>query len=117
LRLNRPATYFFSDILIEVVLDFRNLAGWQLAIPGLSQTVFVGAVDGDARDDLNQREETAFVLVGPQLSLLHSFGFSSSLQPTRKHFVTATTRSRSAGSGRCSVGVGYALERWARSAP
>lgn len=87
LRLRVPATYFFTDISIEVVLDFRDLRGWVLRLPGTRIVADVGGADAAALRSLNERGESAFVLIGRQLSLVHVFGSSPSLASVQKRVV------------------------------
>lgn len=119
LRLRRPATFFLGDILIEVVLDFRDLRGWRLELPGSSPVVDVGDVGDDESRTLNASEATSFVLRGPKLNLMYSFNFSESLQTVRKHFVyrdDAQPDPPEAVVGQ-RPGVGYALEQWEAVGP
>ena len=119
LRLRRPATFFLGDILIEVVLDFRDLRGWRLELPGSSPIVQVGDVDNDESRALNASEATSFVLRGPNLNLMYSFSFSESLKTVRKHFVyrddVQPDPPESVEGQR--PGVGYALEQWEEVGP
>jgi hypothetical protein len=119
LRLNRPATWFFGDILVEVVLDFRDLRGWRLQLPGRPWVVGVGETDADTRRALNRSEQASFVLIGPRLSLLHSFGFSDSLQSVRKRFIYRDDRTPDPPEAALGQrpGVGYALELWDEVGP
>jgi hypothetical protein len=76
--------------------------------------VEVGRADAAVVDALNQRGDTSFALVGPQLSLVQVFGFSSSLKSVQKHLVyregaTPDPPESVAGS---NPSVGYRLERW-----
>jgi hypothetical protein len=116
LRLRVPPTYFFHDILIEVVLDFRDLRGWRMHLPGFPQ-VEVGRVDPTLQRWLNQRDDTSFALLGPQVNLAHSFDFTPSLATVRRRFVY---RDGDEGDPPESVvgsrpGVGYALDQWERA--
>jgi hypothetical protein len=114
LRLRVPATYFFTDISITVVLDFRDLRGWRFHLAGAPVTFDIGHADTAAVSALNQRDDTSFALVGPQLSLVQIFGFSSSLETVRKRLVyregAAPDPPESVAGANPSVG--YNLERW-----
>lgn len=113
LRLNFPPTYFFSDIVIEVVLDFRNLDGWQLDLPNRHERVRIGDV-GDEAAALNRITETSFALVGPRVTFVQTFAVSPSLEPVYKHFIyrdDPRPDPPEAVVGQ-KPGIGYGLERW-----
>lgn len=114
LRLRVPATYFFTDISIEVLLDFRDLRGWRFHLMGAPAVVDVGRADDAVVGALNRRSDTSFALRGPQLSLVQVFGFSPSLESVDKKLVyreglTPDPPESIAGS---YPSVGYRLERW-----
>lgn len=114
LRLRVPATYFFTDISIEVLLDFRDLRGWRFHLTGMPAMVDVGRADAAVVGALNRRSDTSFALLGPQLSLVQVFGFSPSLESVDKKLVyregpTPDPPESIAGS---YPSVGYRLDRW-----
>lgn len=114
LRLNFPPTYFFSDIVIEVVLDFRDLDGWRLDLPRRSERLRIGEIDGGVVADLNRADDTTFALVGDRVTLVQMFGVSASLDPVSKRFIYRDTAQPHAPEDVAGEhpGVGYALEDW-----
>ncbi len=114
LRLNHPPTYFFSDIVIEVVLDFRDLFGWQLYLPQRRERLRVGEIAASRISELNLIDDTTFALVGPQVTLVQTFSVSNSLRAVYKHFIYRDGIQPDPPESVVGQrpGVGYGLERW-----
>ncbi|MBI3783626.1 MAG: hypothetical protein HY270_09505 [Deltaproteobacteria bacterium] len=114
-RLNFPPTYFFSGIHVRVVLDFRDLRGWQVEVPGNGRTFAVdGSMNADKRA-LSQRGDKWIALRGPETTLLQGIELSPSLASVRRRLWYR--ESLSAGDPPEDFpgelpGVGYGLDHW-----
>lgn len=86
-HLNRPATYWVSDVRIEAVLDFHSLAGWQVIIPGRAEVVIAGTGMDAAKQAINESSATWFALRGPTRTLVQSMRVSPSLMSTQRRLV------------------------------
>jgi hypothetical protein len=114
LRLNFPPTYFFSDIVIEVVLDFRDLHDWLLYLPQSSVRLRIGDMPAAVVAALNRVDETTLALIGPRVTLVQTFGISPSLEPVSKRLVyrDSTEPQPPEDVPGERPGIGYALEDW-----
>jgi hypothetical protein len=114
LRLNHRPTYFFSDIVIEVILDFRDLVGWQLYLPRRQERLNVGEIAARRISELNLLDDTTFALIGAQVTLVQTFSVSSSLQTVYKHLIYRDGLDPDPPESVAGQrpGVGYGLERW-----
>lgn len=117
LRLRFPAAYFFSDIQIRAYVDFRDLRGWQLLLPGHGSPI---AIDGRMTPEeaaLGAQVPEWFALRGPQVTLVQFFGLSPSLRTVQRRFFyrddIAVTDPPEAAPGEIP-GVGYELVDWER---
>src|SRR5262249_21359174 len=68
LRLNFPPTYFFTDITIRALLDFRDLRGWSVVVPSLSDPIPIDGTMTLAKESVNRLPDTWFALQGPQIT-------------------------------------------------
>jgi hypothetical protein len=68
LRLNFPPAYFFRGIEVQAALDFRDLRGWTVWVPG-GPVGIVGAMTGSSMARLNARDGEWLALTGPEVTL------------------------------------------------
>jgi len=117
LRLNFPATFFFHDIRVRAVLDFRQLHGWQVLTEGLPQPLTVDGRMTAAKRALNRETGNWFALRGPDITLLQVFESSESLHAVRRRLVYREDADGvdppEAVRGE-HPGVGYQLDQWQR---
>jgi hypothetical protein len=115
LRLNFPPTYFFGNILIRVIIDFRDLGGWSVAAPSLPAPIRIDGVMTAEKALLNDVTDTWFALVGPEITLVQSMDLSPSLASLRQRLLyredtqLAEPPEEVPGS---LPGIGYQLDRW-----
>jgi hypothetical protein len=114
LRLNFPPTYFFYPITVRAVLDFRDLRGWHLLVPGLPAPVVVGDLDPAVIDRLNQLPGDWFALIGPGVTLLQTLGVSPSLATVERRLLyrEQTDPDEPEAVAGEMPGVGYRLTNW-----
>lgn len=114
LRLNFPPTYFFGDIRIQVLLDFRDLRGWELLVPGAAP-ISIGEGMDDTKHALSEKGREWFALKGPDVTLVQYLGLSSSLDSVRRRLIYREARvvtfPPESEPGELP-GVGYELDRW-----
>jgi hypothetical protein len=117
LRLNFPATFFFHDIEVRAVLDFRDLRGWQVLADGVPQPLVVGGPMTETKRALNRETGTWFAVGGPTITLLQLFESSESLRTVRRRLVyreaNRTVDPPEDVPGE-HPGIGYQLEGWQR---
>ena len=114
LRLNFPPRYFFGDIAIQAVLDFRDLSGWSVLAPSLHAAIRIDGVMTPQKQALNQLTDSWFALLGPQITLVQTLGVSPSLSSVRRHLLyreSATPDPPEAVPGE-RPGIGFRLDRW-----
>jgi len=114
LRLNFPPTYFFGNIIVRAVLDFRDLRGWELIVPGMPDPIPIDGVMTPLKAALQQLPETWFALRGPEITLVQTLSVSPSLAATRRRLfyredMTVEIPESIAGE---LPGIGYQLDRW-----
>src|SRR5262249_30779333 len=115
LRLNFPPTYFFSNIVIRVVLDFRDLRGWTVLVPSLPAPI---AIDGQMtaeKEAVNALPDSWFALVGPQLTFVQTLDVSPSLASVRRRLLYREDPEVSEPPEEVPgevPGIGYQLDRW-----
>jgi hypothetical protein len=116
LRLNFPPRYFFGDIAVETVLDFRDLSGWSVLVPSLHGVIPIDGAITPQKEALNQLTDSWFALLGPQFTLIQTLGVSPSLSSVRRHLLyrqSATPPAPEAVAGQ-RPGIGFRLDRWHR---
>jgi hypothetical protein len=114
LRLNFPPRYFFGDIAIETVLDFRDLRGWSVLVPSLHGAIPIDGVMTPQKQALNQLTDSWFALLGPQIALVQTMDVSPSLSSVRRHLLyreSNTSHPPEAVPGE-RPGIGFRLDRW-----
>ena len=114
LRLNFPPTYFFTDIVIRAVLDFRDLRGWSVLVPSLPQPIPIDGVMTDQKTALNSQQDSWFALTGPGITLLNALQVSPSLATTRRRLFyreTGQAQPPESAPGE-EPGIGYQLDQW-----
>jgi hypothetical protein len=114
LRLNFPPTYFFGNIVAQVVLDFRSLRGWSIVAPSLSAPLLIDGAMTAQHAALNRLPDSWFALVGPEVTLVQTMDVSPSLASVRRRLLF---REGSNPEPPESVvgeepGVGYRLDEW-----
>jgi hypothetical protein len=113
-RLNFPPTYFFGDIAVETVLDFRDLRGWLVQAPAVQPPVEIGSLSGEAVRALNAEAADWFALIGPRAQLVQFLAVSASLAPLDKRLAfraAPAAREPESVAGEMP-GVGYVLRGW-----
>ncbi len=114
LYLNFPPTYFFSDIVVRAILDFRDLKHWALLIPSVPDLIAINGVMTGAKRAVNNSADSWFALEGPDITLLNALEVSPSLATTRRRLVyreTETPDPPEAVPGE-EPGIGYQLDQW-----
>ncbi len=114
LRLNFPPTYFFTDIMIRAVLDFRDLRGWSVLVPSLPQPIPIDGVMTGQKVALNSQPDSWFALTGPGITLLNALQVSPSLATTRRRLFyreTGQAHPPESAPGE-EPGIGYQLDQW-----
>ncbi len=114
LRLNFPPRYFFSNISVKAVLDFRDLRGWSVLTGDMPAGLPIDGTMTAAKRALNMRTESWLALVGPRVTLLQTMGVSPSLASVRQHLLydeSAAPDPPEAVPG-TEPGVGFELNRW-----
>ncbi len=117
LRLNFPATFFFHDIQVRAVLDFRNLHGWQVLTENVPQPLTVDGRMTEAKRALNRETGRWFALRGPDVALLQLFESSESLRTVRRRLVYREEGGAvdpPEGVRGEHPGIGYRLDEWQR---
>jgi hypothetical protein len=115
LHLNFKPTYFFTDIDVRVVLDFRDLRGWGVLVPGRRGLVRIDGSMNAAKTEINSQTEPWFALLGPQLTLVQRLDLSPSLEKVRlRLFYAEGSRPRDPPEDVAGQlpGIGYRLDRW-----
>lgn len=116
LFLNFPPTYFFGDIDVRVILDFRDLRGWSLTVPSLPAPIPIDGTMTAQKEALNHLPDTWFALHGPRITLLQTMTVSPSLASVRRRLFyregdSASPEPSEAVAG-AEPGFGYQLDRW-----
>ena len=114
LRLNFPPTYFFADIVVRVVLDFRGLHGWLLQVPSVAESIRLDGQTTPTKEALNRATDSWFALRGPHITLVQTMEVSSSLATVRRRFffhesVAASPPEALPGE---QPGIGWQLDQW-----
>jgi hypothetical protein len=114
LRLNFPPTFFFRGIEVRAVLDFLDLAGWEVIAPGLGESFTVGTAPKRAHEKMNRLRGDWFALRGPAVTFVEILTVGPTLSSLRRELVY---REGNGGRGPEDVpgempGIGYRLTRW-----
>jgi len=115
LRLNFPPTYFFGNIVVRVVLDFRDLRGWSVLTPSLSAPLAIDGTMTAQKVALNGFSDAWFALLAPQLTLVQTMDVSPSLASVRRRLLYREDASRPEPPESVpgeEPGVGYQLDQW-----
>ena len=116
LRLNFPPRYFFGDIEVETVLDFRDLSGWSVLAPSLPAAIDINGAMTPQKRALNELTDSWFAVLGPEITLIQTLDVSPSLSSVRRHLLyreSATPLPPEAVAGE-RPGIGFRLDRWDR---
>ena len=116
LRLNFPPRYFFGDIAVETVLDFRDLSGWSVLAPSLPAPIAINGAMTPQKRALNELTDSWFAVLGPEITLIQTLDVSPSLSSVRRHLLyrqSATPLPPEAVAGE-RPGIGFRLDRWDR---
>jgi hypothetical protein len=117
LYLNFPPTYFFGDIVVRVILDFRDLRGWSVLTASLPGPIAIDGTMTAEKTALNNAADSWFALLGPQLTLVQTMEVSSSLATVRRRLLYhegSDTREPPETVPGEEPGVGYRLDEWGR---
>lgn len=110
LRLAHAPGVLFGDIRIEVVLDFADLAGWSLELPG-RQPLPIGTFRAEDVADLATEW---FALRGSSGTLLQVIDVSGSLASTRRRLIYRDDDSPEPPEEipGAHPAIGYRIDRW-----
>jgi hypothetical protein len=114
LYLNFKPTYFFGNILVQAILDFRDLTGWSLIVPSLPESIPIDGRMTAQKAALDQLPDTWFAVRGPQITLVESMDVSPSLATVRHRLVyreSTQPEPPEAVPGE-APGIGYQLDQW-----
>jgi hypothetical protein len=114
LHLNFPPHYFFGNIAVETVLDFRDLSGWSVLVPSLPVAIPIDGVMTPQKWAVNQLTDSWFAALGPQITLVQTMDVSPSLSSVRRHLLYRegdTSHPPEAVPGE-RLGIGFRLDRW-----
>ena len=114
LNLNFPPTYFFGNITIKAVLDFRDLRGWSVLAPGLAAPLPIDGIMTPEKVALNQVRGSWFALLSGQVTLVEMMNLSPSLATVRRRLLyreDAVSDPPESHRGE-EPGIGYQLDAW-----
>ena len=114
LSLNFKPTRFFGNILVQVILDFRDLRGWSLLVPSVPGALPIDGTMSGQKEALGTLSDTWFALRGPQITLVQRMDLSPSLATVRHRLLYRETQRREppeAVAGE-QPGIGYQLDQW-----
>lgn len=115
LRLNFRPTYFFGNIVVRVVLDFRDLRGWSVLTPSLPMPLPIDGTMTAQKAALNGFSDAWFALLAPQLTLVQMMDVSPSLATVRRRLLYREDGSRADPPESVpgeEPGIGYQLDQW-----
>ena len=114
LRLNFPPAHFFSAIEVRALLDFVDLRGWRLHVPGALSGFVAGGMTTDERARLESLEVDSVALVGLEVALVLALDLGTSLSPLRRRLVYREDRRwHSPEDTRGELpGIGFRLTDW-----
>src|SRR5262249_48815608 len=117
LYLNFPPTYFFGDILVRVILDFRDLTGWSVWTPSCQRPLIIDGAMTPEKSALNESSDPWFALRGPQLTFVQRLDVSPSLVTVRRRLIYRESADAAeppeAFAGERPA-IGYRLDEWER---
>ena len=115
LWLNFRPTYFFGNIVVQAVLDFRDLRGWSVLVPSLPNMIPIDGTMSLLKQSVNNVPDTWFALIGPEITLVQRMDVSPSLATVRRRLVYreggAVAQPPDTVPGEVP-GIGYQLDRW-----
>jgi len=110
LRLAHRPAVLFGDIRVDVLLDFVDLRGWQLLLPGeLPRTIGIDAAERSAASDGDW-----FALRSPEVTLLQILDVGPSLASTRRRLLyreSSVANPPEAHAGELPA-VGFRIDQW-----
>jgi hypothetical protein len=114
LFLNFKPTYFFGNIVVQVILDFRDLRGWSLLVPSVPEPIPIDGTMTPQKAALALLSDKWFALRGPEMTLLQSMDVSPSLASVRHRLIyRETTRPEPPETVPGEApGIGYQLDEW-----
>ena len=114
LYLNFKPTYFFGNILVQVILDFRDLKGWSLLVPSVPDPLPIDGTMSAQKAALAALPDKWFALRGPQVTLVQTMDVSPSLASVRHRLLyheTAQPEPPETVRGE-EPGIGYQFDQW-----
>jgi hypothetical protein len=112
LYLNFPPHYFFGNIAVRIVLDFRDLRGWSVLAPGMEAPLLIGDRITPQQAALNQAAGSWIALLGPEATLLQTIELSPSLATVRRRLAYRTEADPPEDVPGERPGIGYVLDQW-----
>lgn len=114
LRLNFPPHYFFGDIAVRTVLDFRDLTGWFVWTPSLPAPLPIDGTMTAAKRALNDASDVTFALVSPQVTLVQTMDLSPSLASVHRHlsYVEGDRPDPPEAVPGAEPAIGFRLDHW-----
>jgi hypothetical protein len=115
LHLNFKPTYFFGNIVIRAVLDFRDLRGWSVLAPSAGTPIPIDGYMTGQKEALSRFSDRWFALLGPQITLVEDMDVSASLVSVqrrlfyREDVVQSDPPEEVPGQ---EPGIGYRLDHW-----
>jgi hypothetical protein len=113
-RLSFPPAFLFRDIAVQVLLDFRDLRGWEVWTPSGGR-IPVGTGVEETKHVVGDGEQQWFALKSREATLVHYLGTSRSLDSVRRRFVYREPRAAlyppESEPGELP-GVGFELDQW-----
>lgn len=117
LYLNFPPRYFFGNIAVSAILDFRDLKGWSLLTPSLAAPIPIDGVMTTQKAALNRSADSWFALLGPRITLVQTMSVGPSLASVRRRLLYREDGDKpeppEAVPGE-EPGIGYQLDQWNR---
>ncbi len=114
-RLNFPPTYFFGDVRVKAILDFRDLRGWEIWTPGVPAPLRITGEMSADKQSLGNSDNHWVILRGPESELALRFDVSPSLVVARRR-LSYDERQTSGEAPDPVAGslpaVGFEIDRW-----
>ncbi|MFI5367319.1 MAG: hypothetical protein ACHQ4J_17045 [Candidatus Binatia bacterium] len=117
LSLNFPPHYFFGNIVVRAVLDFRDLRGWSLVLPSMAAPIAIDGTMTAQKEALNSLPDSWFALLGPHVTLVQTLDVSPSLASVRRRLYyreALAARDPPETVPGAEPAVGYQLDQWER---
>ena len=114
LTLNVPPRYFFGDIDVRAILDFRDLRGWSLLTANLTEPLPLDGRMTAQKEALNKLPAPWFALLSPKVVLVQTMEVSPSLSSLRQRLIyheAGKPHPPESVPGE-EPGVGFELDRW-----